>query len=411
MSRWQRNLSALVILAMLATACGSDDGDTVSTTIAVTEAETTTEGAPAPTPSEPLEVIATTTILGDLVANVVGSDAEVEVLLPPGADPHDYQISSSDAARIYEADLVVANGLSLEEGILAILETAEEDGVNVLEISNMLDPIPYAFDAHGHGDHAEHEDDHAEHDHDEDAEHEDDHADHDHDEDAEHDDHDEEADHDHEDEADHEEHEDDHADHDHDEDGDHDDHEDDDGHEGHDHGDLDPHFWTDPIRVGRAGLLIAEALAALDPSIDWQSRAEAYAATMAELDEEIQDILAAVPEENRKLITNHDSLGYFADRYDFEVIGTIIPSGSTLATPSSSDMANLIMEVIEQGIPAIFAETIEPTALAEAIAEEVGGDVVVVTLLTGSLGEPGTETGTIVGMLRHNARLIAEGLS
>ncbi|MXZ06438.1 MAG: zinc ABC transporter substrate-binding protein [Acidimicrobiia bacterium] len=411
MSRWQRNLSALVILAMLATACGSDDGDTVSTTIAVTEAETTTEGAPAPTPSEPLEVIATTTILGDLVANVVGSDAEVEVLLPPGADPHDYQISSSDAARIYEADLVVANGLSLEEGILAILETAEEDGVNVLEISNMLDPIPYAFDAHGHGDHAEHEDDHAEHDHDEDAEHEDDHADHDHDEDAEHDDHDEEADHDHEDEADHDDHEDDHADHDHDEDGDHDDHEDDDGHEGHDHGDLDPHFWTDPIRVGRAGLLIAEALAALDPSIDWQSRAEAYAATMAELDEEIQDILATVPEENRKLITNHDSLGYFADRYDFEVIGTIIPSGSTLATPSSSDMANLIMEVIEQGIPAIFAETIEPTALAEAIAEEVGGDVVVVTLLTGSLGEPGTETGTIVGMLRHNARLIAEGLS
>ena len=163
--------------------------------------------------------------------------------------------------------------------------------------------------------------------------------------------------------------------------------------------------------MGRAGLLIAEALAALDPSIDWQSRAEAYAATMAELDEEIQDILAAVPEENRKLVTNHDSLGYFADRYDFEVIGTIIPSGSTLATPSSSDMANLIMEVIEQGIPAIFAETIEPTALAEAIAEEVGGDVVVVTLLTGSLGEPGTETGTIVGMLRHNARLIAEGLS
>ena len=453
MSRWQRNLSALVILAMLATACGSDDGDTVSTTISpvtVTEAETTTEGAPTPTPSEPLEVIATTTILGDLIANIVGSDAEVEVLLPPGADPHDYQISSSDAARIYEADLVVANGLSLEEGILAILETAEEDGVNMLEISNMLDPIPYAFDAHGHGDHEEHEDDHAEHDHedeadheeheddhadhdhDEDAEHEDDdhadhdhedeadhddhedeadHADHDHDEDAEHDDHDEEADHDHEDEADHEEHEDDHADHDHDEDGDHDDHEDDDGHEGHDHGGLDPHFWTDPIRVGRAGLLIAEALAALDPSIDWQSRAEAYAATMAELDEEIQDILAAVPEENRKLVTNHDSLGYFADRYDFEVIGTIIPSGSTLATPSSSDMANLIREVIEQGIPAIFAETIEPTALAEAIAEEVGGDVVVVTLLTGSLGEPGTETGTIVGMLRHNARLIAEGLS
>ncbi|MCY3652348.1 MAG: metal ABC transporter substrate-binding protein, partial [bacterium] len=126
MSRWQRNLSALVILAMLATACGSDDGDTVSTTIspvAVTETETTTEGAPAPTSSAPLEVIATTTILGDLVANIVGSDAEVEVLLPPGADPHDYQISSSDAARIYEADLVVANGLSLEEGILAILET------------------------------------------------------------------------------------------------------------------------------------------------------------------------------------------------------------------------------------------------------------------------------------------------
>ena len=313
-------------------------------------------------------MVATTTILGDVISNVVGGNADIEVLLPPGADPHEYQISSSQAALLYTADLVVANGLGLEEGLIDVIEAAEEDGVNVLEVGDLLDPIPFAGGGdHGHGE----DDDHAD-------EEDDDHAD---------------------------EEDDDHAD---DMDDEDDDHADEGGHT---HTGNDPHFWLDPLRVAKAALLIAEALTEIDPSGDWMSRAEAYAATLTELDAEIQDILSSIPHENRVLITNHDSLGYFADRYGFEVIGVVVPGGSTLADPSSAELAALVEEIVEEGVKVIFAETIDSTALAEAVAAEAGTDVAVVTLHTGSLGEPGTETDNIVGMLRSNAIRIAEALS
>ena len=314
-------------------------------------------------------MVATTTILGDVISNVVGGNADIEVLLPPGADPHEYQISSSQAALLYTADLVVANGLGLEEGLIDVIEAAEEDGINVLEVGDLLDPLPFT----GGGGHGE-EDDHAE-----DEAEDDDHAE----EDAEDDDH-----------AEDEAEDDDHA-----EEG------------GHAHTGADPHFWLDPLRVAKAALLIAEALTEIDPSGDWMSRAEAYAATLTELDAEIQDILAPIPHESRVLITNHDSLGYFADRYEFEVIGVVIPGGSTLADPSSAELATLVEEIVEEGVKVIFAETIDSTALAEAVAAEAGTDVAVVTLHTGSLGEPGTETDNIVGMLRNNAIRIADALS
>ncbi len=370
MFRWLRNFAWLLALMMVSVACGSDDS-APTTTAAPAIAETDPETTATPQPGR-LAVIATTTILGDVVANVVGGDAQIDVLLPPGADPHDYQISSSQAAMLYDVDLVVANGLGLEEGLIDVLEAAEADGVNMLEIAGRLDPIPFSFeDAH----HAEEADDHG-------------------DEEADEDDH-------HDDEADEGGHDED------------DDHHDDEADEGHNHGasGLDPHFWTDPLRVAQAAMLIAEALAAIEPSIDWAARAEAYAATLIELDEEIRDQLARIPADNRKLITNHDSLGYFADRYGFEIIGAVIPGGATLADPSSAQLAELVDEIVEEGVKVIFAETIEPTALAEAVAAEAGTDVTVVELHTGSLGEPGTATDNLVGMLRDNAKRIADALS
>ncbi len=374
MFRWLRNFAWLLALMMVSVACGSDDS-APTTTAAPAVAETDPETTATPQPGR-LAVIATTTILGDVVANVVGGDVQIDVLLPPGADPHDYQISSSQAAMLYDVDLVVTNGLGLEEGLIDVLEAAEADGVNILEIASQLDPIPFSFeDAH----HDEEADDHG----DEEADEEED------------GDHDEEADDHGDEEADEE------------EEGDHDE-------EADDHGDtsgLDPHFWTDPLRVAQAAMLIAEALAAIEPSIDWAARAEAYAATLTELDAEIQDILAPIPDENRLLITNHDSLGYFADRYGFEIIGAVIPGGATLADPSSAQLAELVDEIVEEGVKVIFAETIEPTALAEAVAAEAGTDVAVVELHTGSLGEPGTTTDNIVGMLRDNAKRIADALS
>ncbi|MGD2060072.1 MAG: metal ABC transporter substrate-binding protein [Acidimicrobiia bacterium] len=181
--------------------------------------------------------------------------------------------------------------------------------------------------------------------------------------------------------------------------------------EGHEQGDLDPHVWFDPERVAEAARLIAAELTALDPSVDWEARADEYASELSEADTEIVEILAAVGDDDRELVTNHDAFGYFADRYDFDVVGVVIPGGSTLADPSSAELAALVEVITETGARAIFAETTQPTRLAEAVAAEVGGDVQVVELYTGSLGEPDSDAGTLIEMLVTNAQRIADALS
>ncbi|HJR91030.1 MAG TPA: zinc ABC transporter substrate-binding protein, partial [Acidimicrobiia bacterium] len=90
-----------------------------------------------------ISIVVTTNILGDVVEQVVGEDAEVEVLMPAGVDPHEYQASSQQVAALAKADLVVANGLGLEEGLVDALEAAESDGVNVFEVAPLLSPIGF----------------------------------------------------------------------------------------------------------------------------------------------------------------------------------------------------------------------------------------------------------------------------
>lgn len=308
---------ALIVMALLTAGCGTGSDVT----------------------DEPrLRVVATTTVLGDVVENIVGDDATVEVLTPVGADPHDFQASAAQVALINQADLVVANGLGLEEGLEDVLEAAAADGALVLEVAPLVDPIPFGFETE------------------------------------------------HEDEADHEEHEDEA-----------------------DHGGDDPHVWLDPLRMADAASLIAERLAEIDSEIDWSSRAEQYAAALAAADVEIADILSSI--QVRLLVTNHDSLGYFADRYGFEVVGVVIPGGSTLGDPSSGALADLIEVMQHEGVRVIFGETTQPGALAEAIAAELGDDVRIVSLYTGSIGEPGSGADTLVGMLQTNAERIAEALA
>src|SRR5690606_8768653 len=234
-------------------------------------------------------------------------------------------------AAIRSADLVVANGLRLEEGLIEALTAAAEEGTSVLELAPAVDPIPYGAAPHDH-------------------------------------------------------------DHDHDHDGD------------------DPHFYMDPIRVTAAVELIAAELERLDPTVAWSERADAYVEELEALDREIAELLSPIPPERRKLVTNHDALGYFADRYDFEVVATVIPGGSTLGEPSAADLSALVELIAEEGIPAIFAETTAPAALAEAVAAELGEGVEVRTLYTGSLGAPGSGADTYVGMMRTNAATIADAL-
>lgn len=173
---------------------------------------------------------------------------------------------------------------------------------------------------------------------------------------------------------------------------------------------LDPHVWFDPGRVALAADLIADGLAEVDDSVDWEARSEAYVAELVATQDEMERVLATVPAESRKLVTNHESLGYFAETFGFEVVGVVISGGSTLGEPSSAELAELVAAIENLGITAIFAETSDSTALAEAVAEEVGEEVVVVELYTESLGEPGSGAETLTGMLLTNSRRIADAL-
>lgn len=172
----------------------------------------------------------------------------------------------------------------------------------------------------------------------------------------------------------------------------------------------DPHFWMDPIRVGDAATAIAAELAVVEPDGSWVDRAQAYADEMTVTDESIMELLAPVPEGSRRMVTNHDAFGYFAARYDFEVIGLVIPGGSTLAEPSSAELAELVAVMEREDIRVIFAETSQPTTLAEAVAAELGDKVQVIELFTESLGPPGSGAETVSGMLITNAELIAAAL-
>ncbi len=155
---------------------------------------------------------------------------------------------------------------------------------------------------------------------------------------------------------------------------------------------------------------MAESLPGVDRTVV-ERQVAAYVEQLAALDTEISSTLAPIPAARRTLVTNHDSFGYFADRYDLRVIGAVIPSLTTSASASAADLEALADVVREQAVPAIFAETTQPTKLADALAAEVGSDVAVVELYTESLGEPGSGADTYVGMLRTDAQRIVEALS
>ena len=312
------NTRALVAIGaavmLLAASCSSDGADDTATGV---------------------NIVATTTMLGDIARTIVGGDGSVEVLFSVGASPHDFRPSSAQVTAIYEADLVLANGLGLEEGLSDVLHAAQADGVNVIEVAELLDPSTFEDREPC----STREED-----------------------------------------------------------------------ESHD-GACDPHVWLDPDRNATTAELVAESLAHIDSSVAWEDRAATYADDLAEADATIVDLLDGIAAEDRMLVTNHDSLGYFSDRYGFIVVGTVIPGGSTLSEPSSVDLANLVALINETGVSAIFAETSEPLVLAEAIADEVDHEVEVVSLYTGSLGEEGSGAESLIGMLLTNAERIASGLS
>ncbi|HJE60592.1 MAG TPA: metal ABC transporter substrate-binding protein [Nocardiopsis listeri] len=272
-------------------------------------------------------IVVTTNILGDITREIVGDQAEVTVLMKPDADPHSFGISAQEAARLEKADLVVHNGLGLEEGIARNVAAAEDAGVPALEVGANVDPLPYTSDES--------------------------------------------------------------------------------------EGEPDPHFWTDPARVLMAVDLITEHVVEEVDGVDAdtvRANAEAYAGEVEELDAWMGEEFSALPDEDRRLVTNHHVFGYLADRYDFEVIGAVIPSGTTLASPSTSDLKDLSDAVAEAGVSAVFADSSRPDRLATVMAEEAGVEIEVVALYSESLTAEGGGAATYLEMMRANTEAIAAGL-
>ncbi|GGK99577.1 zinc/manganese transport system substrate-binding protein [Curtobacterium luteum] len=265
-------------------------------------------------------VAVTTNILGDVVSEVVGDAADVAVLMPAGADPHSFEVSAREAARLRSADLVVENGLGLEEGVARHVEAATADGVPVFTAGDAIDVLDWRT-------------------------------------------------------------------------------EDDSG--------PDPHFWTDPRRM-------AEVVSALDDALDEVGidapGADGYRAQLDALDGEVATAFATVPADRRALVTNHHVFGYLADRYGFRIVGAVIPSGTTLASPSAADLRDLATVIEDAGVPTIFADLSQPARLAEVLADEAGIQVTITPLATESLTATGPAS-SYLGMTSSNAEAIVDGLS
>ncbi|MFE1595530.1 zinc ABC transporter substrate-binding protein AztC [Nocardia sp. NPDC058705] len=179
-------------------------------------------------------------------------------------------------------------------------------------------------------------------------------------------------------------------------------------------GQPDPHFWTDPARVRMAVEAIsAEVLAKVD-SIDAgavQANTQRYLGEIDQLDRWMTDRFAAIPAERRQLVTDHHVFGYLAQRFGFRVIGAVIPSGTTLASPSASDLDGLATAIRTAGVNAIFADSSAPDRLSRVLAEHTGLQVQVIALHTESLTSPGEGAATYLEMARANTDAIARGLS
>jgi ABC-type Zn uptake system ZnuABC Zn-binding protein ZnuA len=176
--------------------------------------------------------------------------------------------------------------------------------------------------------------------------------------------------------------------------------------------DLDPHWWQDPRNAAIAVGEIRAALDAADPSHApaYDRNAKRYTRELVRLDGWVASCMGKVPVSERKLVTTHDSLAYYARRYDIDVIGTVIPSLSTAGQPSAGETADLVQTIRDTGVKTIFAESSVNPKVEEAIARETGATVGK-ALWADSLGPPRSSGGTYVRSIVWNTSALADGFT
>ncbi len=274
-----------------------------------------TQGGSAP------DILTTSTILADLARNVAGDRLTVGSLLPVGADPHSYQLTPQDTAKISKSKVLIINGAGYERFLEPVLANVEGKKT-LIEASTTLSLASDA--ANGQG--------------------------------------------------------------------------------------TDPHLWLDPTNVIVYTENIRDALVEFDPkgAEVYQSNASAYITRLEELDAWINGQIVQIPPERRLLVTNHEALGYFAERYDFRIVGTVIESFSSDASPSAQQMADLVDQIKLYGAPAIFLDASDNPALAQQIAAETG--VKVITDLHLESLTDGAPAGTYIDLMKYNVTRIIEAL-
>ena len=181
--------------------------------------------------------------------------------------------------------------------------------------------------------------------------------------------------------------------------------------EGEEHGEFDPHIWHDPNNAVVMVENIRAALVAADPANadTYSANAEAYTAQLTDLDAAIREQVALIPEENRILITSHDTFGYFGAEYGFEISSALESVSTETADPSAGEIAELVGFIQAEGVPAIFAENVTNPDLMQRIADEAGV-ILAPTLYTDALGQAGTAGATYLEMMRYNVDVITSAL-
>jgi len=285
-----------------------------------------------------LQVVATTSIIADIVKNIGGDAIELSTLLPAGTDPHGFQPNPKDASLIADADIIFMNGMGLETFIEPLLENAGSQAklISISEGIHSLQSVQE--DSHEETVNVEV-------------------------------------------------------------------HTEEDQHKA-----GDPHVWTDPNNVLIWVDNIERALVEIDPSNSekYQSNAELYRQSLNQIDGWIREMVGEVSPENRKLITDHTILAYFASRYGFEQTGTLISGFDAQSEPSAQDLANLEDIVEEYKIKAVFVGNTVNPALAERVATDTGAKLV--SLFSDSLSPLDGPASTYLEYLRYNVNQITSSL-
>jgi ABC-type Zn uptake system ZnuABC Zn-binding protein ZnuA len=285
---------------------------------------TATTAAPS---DRPLTVLAAESFLADIAQNVAGDQATVATLIPAGIDPHAFEPTPQDVARIADSTVLIVNGSGFEEWLANVLDNAGGQRLVIEASAGLATRTP-----------------------------------------------------------------------------------DDTGAADHDHA-VDPHFWLDPTKVEHYVAAIRDGLAQADPAhaAAYAANAEAYIVKLKQLDAWIAEQVNTIPAARRLLVTNHESMGYYADRYGLKVVGAVIPSFSASASPSAQQLAQLADTIRATGAPAIFLETGSNPQLAQQLGTETGVKVVT-DLYSHSLTGPDGPAPTYLDMMRYNTQQIVAAL-